>query len=892
MDGGTTVAVGSNAEDFTGTPIPAKSTAVSVSFLLGSILRDRAVIMDEQCKECEMKHAAEKLKQQGVEQHHKGLFQAALQSWNNALTIYRQIQDRYREGEVLGNLGVAYKNLGKYTKAIECYQQHLKIAREIKSLEEEARALGNLGVVYKNTGEYKKAINYYDRQIQIAKEIKDDLQVAIALGNLGVVYKNLGEYKRAIEHYQKQFEIAEKLNSDWQRLNVFSNLGIVYRNIGNYIKSITYHKQQLEIAKKIGNYQKEGKALGGLGIVYDALRDYNRSIDYHRRHLEIAILTQDRQGEARALGNLGIAYHHLGEYMRAIDFHKRSLSISREINDIQGEANSLGSIGSVYHDLENYTLAIDYFKQDLELQAKISNLRGQGNSLNNLGRTLQKAGKLVEAEEKLYQALNVWQLLHSSLGSRDADKISFSETQASSYRLLQKALVSQNKIEKALEISEQGRSRAFVDLLIERLPNQSTNSYKSNLLAIQKIKELAINQALTIVEYSVLDSGMLLLIWVIKPTGEVIFRQLKTEFLKQENPSLMMFFTQGFEPFPINESETGTLAQDGRKYLSANFLTIQELRQLHRLLIQPIAHLLPSNSNDTIVFIPTGNLFLISFAALQDQERKYFIEKHNIIIAPSIQVVELIRKRSIEASETPLEALVVGNPKMPIIPLSEPPIQLKDLAWAKTEANAIAHLLNTQPITGSDATKAYITQQMPKVRFIHFATHGLLDDIRQLGIPGALALSSNDEDNGFLTAGEIYDMKLNAELVVLSACGTGQGKITGDGVIGLSRCLITAGVKSVIVSLWSVDDLSTTLLMMKFYQIFQQGVAVTIALNEAQRWLMSIGKSELTAWIKTNENFFDATLKLSLSRRLHQLDGNTKPFEDPRYWAAFCVIGQ
>ncbi|GET39959.1 TPR repeat-containing protein [Microseira wollei NIES-4236] len=229
---------------------------------------------------------------------------------------------------------------------------------------------------------------------------------------------------------------------------------------------------------------------------------------------------------------------------------------------------------------------------------------------------------------------------------------------------------------------------------------------------------------------------------------------------------------------------------------------------------------------------------------------------------------------------------------MPTIPLTEPPVQLQDLAWAKTEANAIAPLLNTQAITGADATKAYITQLLPKARLIHIATHGLLDDIRQLGIPGAIALAPSDEDNGFLTAGEIYDMKLNAELVVLSACSTGQGKITGDGVVGLSRCLIAAGVKSVIVSLWSVGDLSTALLMVKFYQIFQQGVAAAIALNEAQRWLLGINKTELAAWVKTNERFFDATLKMNLRHRLHQLDDNAKPFENPRHWAAFCAIGQ
>jgi CHAT domain-containing protein len=229
---------------------------------------------------------------------------------------------------------------------------------------------------------------------------------------------------------------------------------------------------------------------------------------------------------------------------------------------------------------------------------------------------------------------------------------------------------------------------------------------------------------------------------------------------------------------------------------------------------------------------------------------------------------------------------------MPTIPLTEPSVKLSELPWSETEVKAIAPLLQTQPIIGAAATKVNVVEQMPKARLIHLATHGLLDDIRQLGVPGAIALAPSDEDNGFLTAGEIYNMKLNAELVVLSACSTGQGKITGDGVIGLSRCLIAAGVKSVIVSLWSVDDLSTAFLMVKFYQIFQQGVVASIALNEAQRWLLEVTKMELEDWIEANRSLLSPTLRMGLRRRLHQLDDNSKPFQHPRHWAAFSAIGQ
>ena len=143
---------------------------------------------------------------------------------------------------------------------------------------------------------------------------------------------------------------------------------------------------------------------------------------------------------------------------------------------------------------------------------------------------------------------------------------------------------------------------------------------------------------------------------------------------------------------------------------------------------------------------------------------------------------------------------------------------------------------------------------MSNARIIHLATHGLLDDFRQLGMPGAIALAPSGKDDGLLTSSEILKLKLNAELVVLSACDTGRGKITGDGVIGLSRALIAAGVPTVIVSLWSVPDAPTAELMTEFYRQLQKNPDKVQALRQA-----------MLATIKNHP--------------------------DPRNWAAFTLIG-
>ncbi len=382
-----------------------------------------------------------------------------------------------------------------------------------------------------------------------------------------------------------------------------------------------------------------------------------------------------------------------------------------------------------------------------------------------------------------------------------------------------------------------------------------------------------------------------LYIWVIKPTGEVIFRQVdfKTFAQKKGNKSVTsiadlvpqlrqsinvrasktrgeLAFAPGdrirFKDDPPNSEPYEIVSVDAKKgtlivkhpTFAANVTiprSINEvenkgqtsLQLLHELLIEPIADLLPTNPDARVTFIPHNELFLVPFAALQDKAGKYLIEKHTILIAPSIQVLELNHQKRQHAATGNKNALVVGNPM---------PNKIGSLPYAEQEANTIANLLGTKAITGTQAKKSDILNKLPSARIIHLAVHGILDEGRGLG--SAIALAPSGEDDGLLKAEEIIQMKLDAELVVLSACDTGRGKITGDGVIGLSRSLISAGAESVIASLWKVPDNTTAPLMVEFYRNWQRNPDKAVALRQAMLTTM-------------------------------------KQYPDPVDWAAFTLIG-
>ncbi|MEG4544311.1 CHAT domain-containing protein, partial [Microcoleus sp. Aus8_D2] len=570
-----------------------------------------------------------------------------------------------------------------------------------------------------------------------------------------------------------------------------------------------------------------------------------------------------------------------GDYNRAIDFHEQSLVIQRKIGNAVGEANSLNNLGNAYKSLGDYNRAIDFHEQSLVIQRKIGNAVGESISLNNLGATLFKINQFPEAEAKLRASIIIHESLRSKLVHND-HKASIFETQISAYRLLQKVLVAQAKYDEALEISELGRTRAFVELLQQNLlTTDLTTNEVTNTLSIPRIQQIAQQKNSTIVEYSIIDPDNLY-IWVIQPNGNITHRAANLEPLTQQNQSLKQIILKTRVSIGVEETD-----DEGNEIQMEPNSSIETQRHLlkilYQILIEPIADLLPTDPNDSIIFIPHYELFLVPFTALQSANNRYLIEDHIILTAPSIQVLEQTSQHQENIKGLRQAALIVGDPTI-AAKFQENPYNLSQLPRAKEAAEAIAAILGTAAISGENATKAAILDQMLNTRIVHLSAHGLLDDFQGSGIPGTIILAgSGDTDDGALNAAEILQLKLNSELVVLSACSTGRGKITGDGVNGLSRCFILAGVPSVIVSLWNMGAISAKLLMTEFYQNLARGDNRAAALRYAMLTTKARFPSPI-AWaaftlIGETESISLETQQIDLRRLKMSLPDNYKPEE-------------
>jgi CHAT domain-containing protein/Tfp pilus assembly protein PilF len=763
-----------------------------------------------------LKNLAIAYERRGLQQKEACSVSAAIQSWEKALSIYQDLHDWEGECKCINYLGSANQHWGKYCQAIELRNKALVIARKNGCDKLEAQFLHNLAHDYTKIGHYQQAIDYYQQALDIKRKLGMKVPEGWTLLNLGTVSYLFGDYEEAINRFKQSLKIAVAMIKQFANRSIeredaqnlegksINSLGMVYRSQKKYKEAIEYYEEGLAIFKEIGNRFEQRETLVVLVIACIEKREYQKAIKYYQQWQNFTIVN-DSPGVAASLFNL------------SVDIYFYNL-----VKD--------------YSDLKKSQL-IKSCEESLAISRKINDFHTTAKLLICLGAALLEFGNLEEAESKLREAVEVWENLRIGLRN-DADKVSFFDTQADAYSLLQETLVNQNKTNSALEIAERGRGRALIDFLAIRLSVQNLDETQNARLleatnppTIDIIKEIAKERNSTLILYSIIYSYDLY-IWVITPTGDINFFPVDIQLLVEEYNS-------------IEELTKDTLEQ----IQSGSFYQYKHLLQvLYKYLIEPIAASLPTDPNAPIIFIPQRDLSLVPFPALHDAiTDKFLIEQHTVLIAPSIMALKLtrqkkerIRNMDWNLEQNQINALIVGNPTMP----SE---NLQLLPYAEEEAKEIASLLNTKAIIGDNATKLYIVEQMPKARLIHLATHGL-SEIHKSGIPGAIALAQSGKDNGYLTSSDILDLELNAELVVLSACNIGKGRITEDGVIGLSRCLLLAGVPSVIVSLWEVDDSSTKLLMTQFYRNLQNGLNKAQALREAMLATMQANPNCPKAW--------------------------------------------
>ena len=701
-------------------------------------------------------------------------------------------------------------------KDIDDFKKRLTKAENDNNRADEWRAYCNLGNAYRSLGDFHRAIEYHNQDLRIAKEVSDKAAEGRAYGNLGNAYHSLCQFQRALECHKQDLSIAKEVSDRAAEGRAYGNLGNAYYSLGQFQRALECHKQDLSIAKEVSDRAAEGRSYGNLGNIYLYLDDFEQAVKYHKQDLSIAKEVSDRAAEGRSYGNLGNIYLYLDDVDRAIEYHKQSLSIAKEVSDRAAEGRAYGNLGKAYHSLDEFQRAIEYHKLDLCFAKEKGNRAAEGSAYCNLGLSLLKFDSLNEASAHFRSAVQTYETIRASLISEDAWKISFRKRCEDAYTYSWQVLIMLQKTDEALHAAEKGRAQALLDALkinysFTSLSPRTDESKEDVTYISRKICALTVFLAI---------QNETINMWLLRKESSPIFRQAKLKIEGAQKDSFAAILVD-------------------------TVLKNNCLQPLYEAVIGPIEDLL---DGDELIVVPDGAFSLAPWSALSESLR--------IRTAPSLTTLNLITD-SPDEYHCKSGALIVGDACLRKVTDKWGNPIYNQLEYAKKEVEMIGKVLNSQPLTGEDATKQEVLRRIKSVALVHIAGHGRKKT-------GEIALAPNPEwesktpmeEDYFLTMSDIQAVKLRAKLVVISCGHSGQGEVSSEGVVGMARAFLFAGARSVLASLWAIDDEATMEFMIRFYKHLRGGETASTALHKAMKCLRDSDK-----------------------------------FSAPKYWAPFVLIG-
>jgi CHAT domain-containing protein/Tfp pilus assembly protein PilF len=299
-------------------------------------------------------------------------------------------------------------------QAIEKYEQALPLFRALNDRPMETYALNLAGLLYHSFGELPKALEYYSRALPISRATGDAVREASLLNNIGSVYDILGEPHKALEHFEQAQALWQKLDLRDPQGNTLNNIGLVYFNLGELQKALEYYNQALPLRRAGSNRGREADTLDNLGQLYVALGELPRALEQHQQALNLRQSVKDIRGEANTRHLIGFAYAASGNMAKAQEYFNQALPMWKAVGDRRGESFSLRYLGIVHSAPGSYERALEYLQQALELQRALKAQREQSITLHIIGDVYGSSGQLEKAMSYYKEALPLSQAVGDS----------------------------------------------------------------------------------------------------------------------------------------------------------------------------------------------------------------------------------------------------------------------------------------------------------------------------------------------------------------------------------------------------------------------------------------------------------------------------------------------
>lgn len=834
-------------------------------------------------------------------------FADAADGFNRSLQIWQRMGGPFEQAVQLQRLGNVYRAQEDHERARQAFADGLPLARDSGVLSLQARALNGVGSSYYRLGRPREALENWEEALKLSRQAGDRGLEAVLEQNEASLYINQGQYQKAFNLLIHAVSSVPPEKAGTMR----QNLGNLYLDLGDPDKARDNYELSRKAFASQGKRQEEADVRIAIGRTWQRKGELQAALAEYE---EARKLMPKSWG---VLYSIGAARMELEKPEQALGPLQQALATPGLTPD-QRALTQL-ALGTLHTKLNHVELATQCLDETIRLADEIGYTNVMALGFLRRARLRRSQDLLAKAQEDAEAALKIVESARLNVGG-DQLRTEFFAVRRSYYDLLIDLLMRQGSKDQALKISEQARARGLLDLLAEgridvrqgvdpdlrrreedlafeisqaHLELRAGKAKPERAQALRaRLGELAKQQDQLDVEIRAKNKRYAEVRYPVPLTRPEIQERVLDDrsalleyALGEDSSTLFVLTREGLSTYPLPSA--GKIAEKVQRLRGAleeeRFLsrtTYLELgSQLYDELIAPASAALAGKTD--LLIAPDGALYYVPFEALltepagnrKDQDLPYLVHRYSVAYIPSASVLADLREPRQESLPVERKEMVAFAPfAAPVASrgaargVAQPPAgpgtdrwDLLPLPASRREVSEVTGLYPGAALSlvGAEATEAAARGPLVNsAHRLHFATHAMIDEHSPEN--SALVLAEGGGEDGLLRVPEIFNLKLSADLAVLSACQTARGKeVTGEGLVGLSRAFFYAGVPSLVVSLWNVTDNSTPDLMRDFYQDLDRLHDKARALQSAKRAMISRGT-----------------------------------YSHPSYWAPFILVGE
>ncbi len=853
-------------------------------------LLSKALDLQKETEESRVYLKIGELYDQGKPGRTKNQLEKSILDLNAAVELARKARSREHEVKCLRQLSLAYLAKWEADVFLAVSQEALQMAQDLNDRREQAKNLINMGLYYLGLKEYTQALNCYSDALDLSTAIGNKENEALCLKGISLILFDLGFFERSLDHQLAAQSLKRQtgntffLSQEMSALaEAYRNKALIFSNKEDLYSALDYSMVALESARERNNQHSEAVALNALGNIYLDLKKYHAALHHFEAASVLADKVQESEVLMELLNNAGTCRLELADYQTAEEYFNKALEIGDQIGKGRVLWEPLFHLGECYEKSGRRQQALACYKNSIDA---IDHIRSQ---------ILSEAYKVGFGRGKGQVYESMLGLLCRSFADKtkdesaaSADEIFLTAEKAKARAFLDSLGELGSDLRRRLPLPLQKRERELsgqIAAIIGQMSNRDlprTTKHELDAALDQAEEEylrLAARMRTEAPEVADILSPL--------PIGLAEAREL----LPDDRSAILEYFLgeKGSYIFLVTKTDFGLFSLPPRREietsLSAYFKLLSDppkgkweggpaSKRLLREILQPALQSLPGTVEHLLI-IPDGCLCYLPFETLPlpTEERTsgegYLISRFAVSYAPSCSSLSVLMTKPMGAAPTK-DFVAFGNPvySAPARPKKKTQITVAglmkeiyagqgyDLASLDLSEKEIKDIAGFFLKSGRDiylgknaSEEAIKSTPLGNYRIIHFACHGFLDET--VPFRSGLFLSSNDgsTEDGFLQAREIADFRLNADLVVLSACRTRRGYLEkGEGIMGLTRIFFSSGARSVVSTLWEISDRAAVPLMRDFYDALSRGQNKAQALRAAKLGMLESEYSHPFYW--------------------------------------------